>query len=84
MKKIDGKECNTAKLVSVTTEFSEFKDVLFNKKLVRRKMRRIQSKKHKIETYEIEKMSLSVSDDKRSVSNDGIHTQAYFHKKEFS
>ena len=26
------KECNTAKGVSVATEFNEFKDVLFNKK----------------------------------------------------
>ena len=31
-------------------------------------------------TYEINKISLSVFDDKRSVSNDGIHTLAYFHK----
>ena len=30
MKKIDGKECNTAKEVSVATEFDKFKDVLFN------------------------------------------------------
>ena len=29
MKKIDGKECNTAKGVSMTTEFNKFKDVLF-------------------------------------------------------
>ena len=41
IKKIDGKECNTAKGVSVATEFSEFKDVLFNKKIMRYKMRRI-------------------------------------------
>ena len=32
MKKIDGKECKTAKGVSAATECSEFKDVLFNKK----------------------------------------------------
>ena len=30
--KIDGKECNTAKGVSIATEFNKFKDVLFNKK----------------------------------------------------
>ena len=34
MKKIDGKECNTAKGVSIATEFDKFKDVLFNKKLL--------------------------------------------------
>ena len=31
-RKIDGKECNTAKGVNIATEFNEFKDVLFNKK----------------------------------------------------
>ena len=30
IKKIDGKQCNTAKLGSITTEFDKFKDVLFN------------------------------------------------------
>ena len=28
-KKIDGKECNTAKGVSIATEFKKFKDVFF-------------------------------------------------------
>ena len=44
IKKIDGKEHNTAKGVSIATEF-DFKDVLFNKKIIRHKMKRIQSKK---------------------------------------
>ena len=43
-------------------------------------MRRIQSKKHKMGTYEINKISLSVFDDKIFILNDGIHTLAYFHK----
>ena len=43
-------------------------------------MRRIQGKKHKMRTYEINKISLSVFDDKRFVLDDGIHTLAYFHK----
>ena len=30
MKKIDGKECNTAKRVSIATEFDKYKDVLSN------------------------------------------------------
>ena len=34
MKKIDGKECNAAKGVSIATEFSKFKDVLYNKKII--------------------------------------------------
>ena len=81
MKKIDGKiECNTAKRVSIETEFNKFKDVLFNKKIIRHKMKRIQSKKHKLGTYEIDKISLSCFDDKRYVLDDGIRTVAYFHK----
>ena len=32
IKKIDGKEHNTAKGVGIVTEFGKFKDVLFNKK----------------------------------------------------
>ena len=50
MKKVDGKECNTSKGVSIATEFKKFKDVLFNEKTIRHKMKRIQSKKHKLET----------------------------------
>ena len=38
MKTIDGKEYNTAKEVSISTEFDKFKDVLFNKKIIRHKM----------------------------------------------
>ena len=40
-------------------------------------MRRIQGKKHKMGTYEIDKISLCF-DDKRFVLNDGIHTLADF------
>ena len=56
MKNIDGKESNMAKGVGISTEFNEFKDTLFNKKIIRHKMRRIQSKKHNMETYEIDKI----------------------------
>ena len=76
----DGKESNTAKGVNITTEFNEFKDTLFNKKVFINKMRRVQSKKHKLGTFEINKILLSVFDDKRFVLNDGIHVLAYFHK----
>ena len=76
MKNIDSKESNTAKGVNIATEFDEFKDTLFNKKIIRHKMRRIQSKKHKMVTREIDKISLLCFDDKRFVLNDGIHTLA--------
>ena len=80
IKKIDGKEYNAAKWVSIASEFDKFKDVLFNEKIIRHKMKRIQSKKHKLGTYEIDKISLSCFDDKRYVLDDGIRTLAYFHK----
>ena len=48
MKKIAGKKCNTAKGVSIVSEFDKFKDVVFNDKIIRHKMKRIQSKKHEI------------------------------------
>ena len=63
MNNIDGKESNTAKGVNIATEFNEFKDTLFNKKIIRHKMRRVQGKEHKMGTYKINKISLSVFDD---------------------
>ena len=35
MQNIDGKESNTAKGVNIATEFNEFKDTLFNEKVLR-------------------------------------------------
>ena len=81
MKKIDGKESNTAKRVSIATEFDKFKDVLLNEKIIRHKMKRIQSKKHKLGAYEIDKISLSCFDNKRYVLDDRIRKLVYFHKK---
>ena len=80
IKKINGSESSTTKGVNIATEFNEFNNVLFNKKVIRHKMKRIQVKKHKIGTYEIDKMSLSSFDDKRYVLDDGVNTLAYFHK----
>ena len=80
VEKIDGSQSSTAKGVNIATEFNEFKDVLFNKKIIKHKMKRIQDKKHKIGTYEINKISLSCFHDKRQVLDDGIDTSAYFHK----
>ena len=76
----DGEESNTEKGINTAIEFNEFKDTLFDKKVIRHKMKRIQGKKHKIGTYEINKTSLSCFDDKKFVLDDGIHTLAYIHK----
>ena len=80
IKKIDGSESRIAKVVNIATEFNELKDVLFNKKFITHKMKRIHAKKHKIGNYEIDKISLSCFDDKRYVLDDGVNTLAYFHK----
>ena len=50
MKNIVSKKSNTAKGVNIAAEFNEFKHTLFNKKVLRHKMRRSQGKKHKMET----------------------------------
>ena len=80
MKNIDGKESNAAKGVNIATEINEFKDTLFNKKIIRYKMRRIQGRKHKMGTYKISEISPSAFDGKRLILIDSIHTLAYFHK----
>ena len=64
----------------MATEFNEFKDVLFNKNIIKHKRKGMQAKRHKIGTYEINKISLSCFDDKRQALDDGVHTLAYFHK----
>ena len=56
----------------------EFADVLFNKKLVRHKMKRIQSKLHGIETYDVCPISLSCFDDKRYILGNDVNSLAYF------
>ena len=71
---------NIIQQVNIATEFNKFKDVLFNEKIIRHKMKRIQSKKHKSGTHEIDKISLSCFDNKRYALDDGVYTLAYFHK----
>ena len=68
----DDKESNTLKGVKIATEF---------KAVVRHKVKRIQSKKHRPGTYEINQRSLSCFDDKRFVLNHEIHILAYFHRE---
>ena len=64
----DNNEHKKAKSVNgnivATISHSEYKDVLLNKKCLTHSMNRIQNKDHKIETYEINKISLSCFDDK--------------------
>ena len=43
-------------------------------------MKRVQSKKYKLGTYEIDKISLSWFDNKRYALDDRIYTLSYFHE----
>ena len=54
--------------------------MLFNEKIIRQNMKRIQIKKHKLGTYEIDKISWLCFDGKRHMLDDGILTLDYFHK----
>ena len=56
---------------AATISHNEYKDVLLNKKCLRHWMNSIQSKDHKIGTYEIDKISLSCFDDKIYIQNNG-------------
>ena len=76
----NGKEINKAKGVNLKLRHKEYADVLFNKKVIRHKMKRMQSNLHNVGTYDINKISLSSFDDKRYILDDGINILAYFPK----
>ena len=59
------------KNVKATISHNEYKDVLLNKKCLGHSMIRIQSKDHKIGTYEMSKIFLSCFDDKICIQNNG-------------
>ena len=63
---VDGEEVKKAKRVNKNVikkiRLKEFVDALFSKKRIRHEMKRIQNKLHRIETYEVCKISLSCFD----------------------
>ena len=78
----DATEVNIVKRVNISIEFNEYEDGLFNEKTTRHKIKIIQSKKHKIGTYNVINISwhiMSCFDDKIYILNDGIKALAYFH-----
>ena len=76
----DDLEVNKAKGVNLKLKHDEYVDVLFGRKVVRHKMKRIQSDLHEIGTYDLNKIILSCFDEKIYVLDDGINTLAYGHK----
>ena len=77
---VDDEEVSKAKGVNKKIEHKEFVDVLFNKKVARHNMKKIQSKLYGLGTYDVYKISLSRFDDKRYVLDSGVNTLAYFQK----
>ena len=77
---VDDKEVIKAKDVNKKLKHKEHVDVLFNKKVVKHNINRIQSKSHMVGTYDIFKISLPCFDDKKYVLDDDVNTMAYFHK----
>ena len=76
---VDDEKLVRAKGVTRELMHSEFKSVLFDKKVVGQCMKRILAKGNKIGTYDICKISLSCFDDKRIVLDDGVNSLAYGH-----
>ena len=58
----------------------EYVNVLFDRGLVRHRMKNIQSKFHKIGTYDVRKISLSCFNDRHYILDDGINSLAHFHE----
>ena len=83
-KKTKGKNRNIVEKIT----HNNYKDVLLNNKCLRNSMNRIQSKDHRIGTYEINNISLYCFDDKIYIQNNGydglaLGCQSYLLRKAF-
>ena len=59
----------------------DYKEVLFNNKQIQHTMKTIRSNNHLLESFELNKISLSCFDDKRFIHQNGITSFAYGHYK---
>ena len=69
-------EVNKAKEINLVLKHKEYFDLLFNKKVLRHKMKRTLSEKHSIGSYVLNKVSVSCYNDKRFILDDGINSLA--------
>ena len=69
---VDGNSENQNVIVA-TISHKEYKDVLLNKNVSRRLINRIQSKNHKIRTYDVKRIPLSCFDDKIYIQSNGYN-----------
>ena len=82
----DGKGGMTAKgikknIIKKNIMHEDYKNTLSNEEQMRHKMRTIRSVKHKLQSFEINKISLSCFDDKRYIHDNGTSSYAYGHNK---
>ena len=73
-------EVNKAKGVNLMSKHKEYFNVLFGKKVLRHKMKRILSEINSIGSYILNKVSLSSCEDKRFILHDGINSLLYGYK----
>ena len=64
-------------VVEKEIKHQDYLDVLFNKKIMHHQMNTIRSESHQINSYHLNKVSLSPYDDKRYLLDDGITSLAY-------
>ena len=66
-------------MIQKELKHENYKDTLMNQKQMMHLMKTIQSDKHEIGSYQINKISLSCFHDKRYILKDGITSYAYGH-----
>ena len=79
----ESKKCKGIKksVVKSNITFENYKETLFGRTKMLRKMNVIRSHKHEIYSEEVNKVALSGDDDKRIVMEDRIRTMAYGHRR---
>ena len=80
---IEHKKAKGVKKIVVKKEIKhrDYLDVLFNNNIMHHQMNTIRSQLHQINSYHLNKISLSPYDDKRYILDDGITSLAYGNKK---
>ena len=68
-------------IITKNIKHEDYKEVLFNNKQMYHTMKTIRSNKHKLGSFELNKISLSCFDDKRFIHQNGTRSYAYGHYK---
>ena len=69
------------RIIQKNIKHENYNQTLFNKKQMYHTMKTIRSNHHQLESYELNKVSLSCFDDKRLLLDNGIKSYAYGHYK---